>query len=242
MQNICDVTSQQWFAYFQKNAKNLLRIPWNTSYLLSEQEKARVISSIQQFELGENSEGKTFRRKALVYAERHDPAYMDALDLFIKEEQRHSATLRRFLEDAKEPTLTKHWVDGVFRKLRKMMDIEVEVIVLLTAETIAMVYYRRLKDATRSPVLQTICEQILLDEAQHINFQSSSLFKIRNAHSWVRKQIMPFTHAFLLLGTSVLVWWQHHSVLSFGQYTLPRFVYEVFLVFHKSHVVSTGRA
>lgn len=85
------------------------------------------------------------------------------------------------------------------------MDIEVEVIVLLTAETIAMVYYRRLKDATHSPILQTICEQILRDEAQHINFQSSLLYKIRRVHSWLRKQVMPPAHAFLLLGTSILV-------------------------------------
>ncbi|MEP7167280.1 MAG: ferritin-like domain-containing protein [Candidatus Woesebacteria bacterium] len=242
MKNIHTITSTEWLTYFQKNTRNLLRIPWESPYKLTPEEKERVIASVQQFELGENAEGKTFKRKALPFAKQHDPIYMDALDLFIKEEQRHSATLRRFLQKTEQPTLENHWVDSVFRRLRKLLDIEVEVLVLLTAEIIAMVYYGRLKAATDSPVLQTICEQILLDETQHINFQSTALYKIRRNIWWIRRQVSPLVHATLLAGTACLVWWQHNSVLSSGNFSFRRFLYEVYLVFNKSHMVSSGRA
>jgi hypothetical protein len=240
MQNIYEVTSRQWFKHFQENAKNLLNIPWDSGYQLTSAEKKRVTASVQQFELGENAEGKTFKRKARVYAEKHDPAYMDALDLFIKEEQRHSLTLRRFLQKTEQPTLEKHWVDSVFRKLRKFLDIEVEVIVLLTAEIIAMVYYGQLQLATNSPVLITICKQILLDETRHINFQSSSLYKIRQTHHFLRKITMTAAHSVLLGGTSLLVWWQHHSVLSYYKKSYFKFLRDVMLVFYKSQRVSWG--
>lgn len=241
MKKIYEVSSSEWFEYFKHNAANLLSIPWDSSYVLSPVEKKRVIDSVKMFELGENSEGKTFRRKARVYAEKHDPDYMDALDLFIKEEQRHSATLRRFLQNTKEETLTKHWVDTVFRKLRKLIDIEVEVIVLLTAETIAMVYYKRLQEATQSPVLFAICKQILLDETRHINFQSSSLYKIRQHQPFARNVAMTVAHFILMLGTTVLVWREHNSVLSFNKQSYFQFLKEIWWVFRKSELIAWGR-
>jgi hypothetical protein len=182
MPNIADIPSSQWIKYFTYNASHLLSIPWEDPYELTPTERRFVVPSIQQFELGEKSEGKTFLKKAAIYAAKHDPDYLGAVELFIKEEQRHSATLRRFLQGHHEPTLEKYWVDSIFRYLRKLFDIEMEVMVLLSAETIAMVYYRCLKYATKSPVMQKICTQILQDESQHINFQACALAKIHKVH------------------------------------------------------------
>lgn len=241
MKNIYQVSSLEWFEYFTYNASHLTSIPWKSHYKLTTAENKRVISSIQVFELGENSEGKTFKRKAEKYAQKYDPDYMKALDLFIKEEQRHSATLRRFLQNTKQATLKNHWVDTIFRRLRKLMDIEVEIIVLLTAETIAMVYYGRLQEATNSPVLFTICKQILLDETRHINFQSSSMYKVRQNHHFIRNVSMTITHFILLLGTTLLVWWQHNSVLSFVKKSYFQFLREILWVFYKSEAIAWGK-
>jgi len=45
-------------ALLHKNAASLLPIPWDCSYRLSECEYGAVIPSIQEFQLGESSEGK----------------------------------------------------------------------------------------------------------------------------------------------------------------------------------------
>jgi hypothetical protein len=43
---------------------------------------------------------------------------LDAQMLFIKEEQRHSEYLGRFLDSQSTPRLSKLWIDKIFRKIR----------------------------------------------------------------------------------------------------------------------------
>src|SRR5262249_41548303 len=98
-------------------------------------ERANVAESIQQFQLGENSEGRAFLQRGEEHARRAgDPWFVPALSLFIAEEQRHAAWLGRFLDRERIPHLKRHWVDGVFRGLRKLAGLEVCVTVLVTAE------------------------------------------------------------------------------------------------------------
>ncbi len=77
-------------------------------------------------------------------------------------------------------TTEKLWIDNVFRHLRKMMGLECEVIILVTAEMIALSYYTALSNATKSELLKTICSQMLNDELKHVVLQSDTLFRISN--------------------------------------------------------------
>jgi len=72
-------------------------LPWDDGYRLSGAERAVVIGSIQQFQLGENAQG----RRLLERAKAEDAEYLQALRLFIKEEQRHSELLCRLLDSGR---------------------------------------------------------------------------------------------------------------------------------------------
>src|SRR5271156_803126 len=147
-----------WVRYFRANAESLLAVPWQRGAELTALEKADIAESVQIFQLGESSEGRHFLKCAQDYAARAgDPAYVEAIRLFIREEQRHARDLGRFLTAAAVPLLRRSWPDTVFRWLRHGVRLESSIMVVLVAEVIAMVYYDALGRATRSAVLRRIC-------------------------------------------------------------------------------------
>ena len=84
-------------------------------------------------------------------------------------------SLGQFLDREGIPRLKHHWVDEVFRKLRRFSGLEFSISVLIVAEVVSSVYYKALKFATKSRILQQICNQILWDEKHHLQFQASAL-------------------------------------------------------------------
>src|SRR5262249_28644005 len=132
-----------WLSYFRSNQAEPLEIPWN-KVIAPPPELARfLIPSLQQFQLGEGARGVTFltlgRRDA---EQRVDLDFVETLALFIAEEQRHSAMLARYLRSIGAPILERHWVDSIFRRMRKFAGLECMVTVLVTAEILSVPYYR----------------------------------------------------------------------------------------------------
>ncbi len=99
----------------------------------------------------------------------------EAMVLFVREEQRHSAVLGLFLNQELIPQLKTHWVDLAFRKVRNLAGYELMLTFLVCAEFIAVPYYTAIHDATSSAVLRRIARRILLDEAQQLEFQADNL-------------------------------------------------------------------
>ena len=211
--------TQSWFEYFRQNTWPAT--PWDDPYRLTREERIAVISSIRQFQLGEGSEGNAFVERARRFG--GDPEFIPTLRLFIQEEQRHSASLGRFLDLHNCPWLKKHWLDLVFRRIRRMAALELIVTVLVSAEIIAVPYYRALHNATRSPLLRALCGQILLDEAAHLRYQAGTLARLRHGRSAVRRALTELFHALLLQGTVLAVWLEHRTVFLRGGYTLAAF-------------------
>ena len=99
----------------------------------------------------------------------------EAMQRFIREEQRHSAVLGLFLDRESIPRLHHHWVDHLFRRIRNLAGFELMLTVLVTAEFIAIPYYTAIHDATKSECLRKIARRILNDEVQHLEFQADNL-------------------------------------------------------------------
>jgi hypothetical protein len=218
-------TSLEWLAYFTLNTVEPT-MPWLDSYRLTSHERARVGPSIQQFQLGESSEGRGLLRRARRYAETSgDGQFAEAISLFIQEEQRHSRLLGRFLDLHSVPRLPRHWVDSVFRQVRALAGLEMCMRVLATAEIIAVPYYKALGKATASPLLEKICASILTDEAAHLSFQGFVFAMLGQGRPAWRQELINTLHSVFLRGTVVVVWLQHGSVIraagcSFGAFNL----------------------
>jgi hypothetical protein len=144
-------SSREWAEHFRANEKPEA-LPREGSRL-SEAEREAVVASVQEFQLGESSEGRHLHWLAAEYARQTgDEDYLRAVEYFIREEQRHSRYLRDFLALEGFGTVKRRWADTIFRRLRNLAGLEVSIGVLLTAEIIAKVYYAGLKGATSSPV------------------------------------------------------------------------------------------
>lgn len=191
-----------WKNYFETNQTHFANLDWDAADLLASEEKTLIASSIKQFQKGENSEGKNLMQYARQWG---DIDYLQTIKLFIKEEQQHALVLGKFMAKHGIDKLRSHWTDTVFRRLRKLGSLENSVMVLITAEIIAAVYYKALKRVTDSVLLRSICKQILIDELMHINFQSYTLRQFYLKRSTPGKMSSRLIHRLLMIGTTFIV-------------------------------------
>jgi hypothetical protein len=217
-------TSAQWREYFARNCEESNLLTCEAHVRLGDREKQAVFKSIQAFQLGESSEGLHLYHCALEYGQKTgDVQYVEAIKLFIREEQRHAQYLARFMGLANIPLTRKVFIDGVFRMLRKLAGLECSVSVLITAEIIAKVYYRALHDATQSNFLKAICSQVLSDEKMHVQFQAERLAIIRKHRKRPTLLITNFLQQFLFAGTIWVVWMKCKDTLRTANYTAASF-------------------
>ncbi|HEY4948983.1 MAG TPA: ferritin-like domain-containing protein [Candidatus Acidoferrales bacterium] len=222
--------SASWRHYFLSRAAASDPLPWNDPTALTREEAQCIQSSIQQFQLGEGSSGRRLLKRGQDYATA-DPHFVDALALFVKEEQRHSAYLLRFMQRESIPAASSHWVDTVFRRLRVLAGLELSLRVLVSAEIIAIPYYRALGAATRSPLLQAICDRILKDEAAHLRFQTSMISRVSARRLYFADRIVSKMHRLFLLITCLVVWFEHGRVFRASGYARAGFLAETFWEF-----------
>jgi 1,2-phenylacetyl-CoA epoxidase catalytic subunit len=209
------MTESDWVRYFRANAAAPC-LPWDDGYLLSGAERAVVIQSIQQFQLGESAQGRRLLERAKVL----DAEYVQALRMFIQEEQRHSALLGRFLASQGARCLRRHWVHAAFRRLRGWAGLELRMRVLATAEVLAIPYYTALRDATSSPLLRSICCRILAEEAEHLRFQAFTFGRLGSRRAALLRALTRAAHRCFLMATTLFVWMEHAQVFRAGGYSL----------------------
>jgi len=218
-------SSAEWVDYFLTNARQQKPIPWDEPVDLSPAEIAAVIPSLRAWQLGETSDGRHLLAAARDYAAKiGDPDFIDAVRLFIAEEQRHGGALGRFLDAAGISRAKANWGDSLFRAARYIIPrMEVWATPVVMVETHALIYYNAIRRATGSAILRRICEQILADEVPHIRFQCERLAILhRNRREWLRALTMQCHRAFFVL-ISLAVWAGHRDALRAGGYRFGRF-------------------
>jgi hypothetical protein len=220
----CVSPFEHWHRHFWNNRGGFSSLPWRDSYRLTARELLLAGRSIQQFQLGEYARGRGLMRRAASQPDLASaPGFMPALELFIAEEQGHSSMLGLFLDRECIPRLSRHWIDGAFRRLRKLAGLDVCMMTLATAEVLAIPFYRALRDATRSPLLRAICARILRDEAAHLNFQALTIGLLRRAAGEKARAAQEFLHSVLFHVTALLLWQQHRAVFRTGGWSFRRF-------------------
>lgn len=226
--------SASWCRHFLAAGTATDRLPWDDPTTLSCKESRRIQSSIQQFQLGEGSSGRRLLQGGREFANATaDPDFLEALALFVSEEQRHSGYLLRFIEREGIPASSKHWVDTVFRRLRVLAGLELSLRVLVSAEIIAIPYYRALGAATQSPLLQAICARILRDEDSHLRFQASMLSRLSASRPLFFDRIVSAMHRAFLIVTCYVVWLEHGRVFRAAGYSREGFLAEAFWEFDR---------
>lgn len=215
-----ETDASPWLAYFRHNRTQRLPIDWESTYRLTDREKATISHSIRTFQLGESSEGAHLMALSRQYAaQQGDRHWVAIVKLFIGEEQRHAHDLKRFMDTQGMAIARRHWSDSIFRRLRRLTNLEMAFTVLLTAELIATVYYSALGRATQSPTLHQLCTQIVQDEEHHVAFQSESIAQLRRAYPRWRNTLVDVALQVFIRVTAIAVWLDHRPVLQAAGYT-----------------------
>ena len=213
-----------WNKYFEHNNSHLIKLDYSNNKELAEEEKELITPSIRAFQIGEGSEGKHLKKVVEKFGKRtNDEEYIKAMDWFILEENRHSMTLKKYMEIYGIKPIEKNWIDNVFRFLRKLMGLECEVVVLVTAEMIALSYYTALSNATNSKLLKDICSQMLHDELRHVVFQSYTLHKISRRRNKIINKFVRGIRKFLMRITLNVVWIKYKDLFKKGNYSKETF-------------------
>lgn len=220
------VTSRRWQDHFLGNSVDPeASMPWSAGAGLTEAEARAVVVSLQAWQLGETSEGGHLLAAARRYAAKiSDPEFLPAVKLFIAEEQRHGELLGRFLDLHGAGRIRRNWGDTAFRLLRYALpNLEIWTTVVIGVETLALIYYRAVMQASRSRLLQAICRQILKDEVYHLRFQYERLAQMQAGRGVVGRWITLRLQRVLFFATTIAVWVGHRRALRAGGFPLRRY-------------------
>jgi hypothetical protein len=219
-----------WASHFAANDwTDSHEMDWDAAPHLTAAESELISKSLKQFQLGENAEGRTLKAGAVKFAAaRGIPHLADSTQFFIREEQRHSRVLGRFLLREGVALSERDPIDGAFRWLRKLAGFELSVTVLSTAECIAVPYYSALRDSTTSELLQRICNAILRDEALHLCYQGHVLALFSRERGFWSESITRTLNRLLLLGAGCVVYAQHASLFRAAGMPLEKFLGRAF--------------
>ena len=211
------LTSKEWIAHFQQNAtKN--RIDFSLSPGISKEELGPILPSLQAWQLGETSDGLHLMKAATRYACRiGDLDYTEAVRLFIKEEQKHGNNLGRYLDAIGQSRIGFNWGDHLFRRIRYFnTSMEIWTLAVISVESTAQIFYRAIKDASSCSLLQQICNDILIDEADHIRFQSERIAIIFSSKKTFGRCMAPLIYSIFFILTSLVVWFAHRKAFVAG--------------------------
>jgi hypothetical protein len=228
-------TSLYWKEHFRHNLTKK-RIDWSTGPSITQEEKRNILYSLKAWQLGETSEGKHLLAAATRYSKKiDDPEYVEAIRLFIKEEQKHGANLGAYIDMLGEERVKKDWGDSLFRKIRYFnKSMELWTITVIIVESAAQIFYAALRDATRCKLLKSICQDILIDEANHIKFQNERMYNIFQRKSFYNKAVSIGFYAILFFGTMHAIWWGHRKAFLAGGISRTDFFRMMYYKFFKS--------
>ena len=84
------------------------RVDWTMNPVITKSETASILQSLQACQLGETSDGAHLINASTLYANKiQDLNYIDAVKLFIKEEQKHGNNLGKYLDTIEKLRIKK---------------------------------------------------------------------------------------------------------------------------------------
>ncbi len=228
-------TSKNWIAHFKNNAE-IQRVNWNLSPTATGHEIQTILPSLQAWQLGETSDGANLIAASTKYANRiGDPDYIEAVKLFIAEEQKHGNNLGRYLDAIGKPRVQKDWGDSLFRKVRYFnTSMELWTLAVIVVESTAQIFYQALKDATRCQLLKQICTDILIDEAPHIRFQTERLAVIFEAKTTLGKWLRKYIYKLFFYLTALVIWLAHKQLFKAGGNTFRSYSHKMRTKYYKT--------
>lgn len=232
----------RWIEHFEQNAAVHAEvdaaIEFDAKCQLPDGMRRPLIESVRRFQLGESGDGHQLLSKA---AAAGDAEYLGAAKLFIGEEQQHAALLLRLLGYLGGEPMSRHWSDAVFVRLRRLMGLRTELMVLTVAEVVALSYYAGLAASGPDSVVRAVAARIVDDEHAHVEFQQQRLAAGFAASSRAIRWLAFCLWWVTAIGATTVVALDHGRLLDAIGYRRVRFVRDVLRDFAKVAAAVTLR-
>ena len=212
-----------WHKYFDERCAVELEAPYDEQFADAPGREA-IARSVERFELGESGDGANLKRLATATG---DSTYARTIELFVDEEGQHARWLGVLRERFGGTKLESHWTDAVFVMLRHIGGLRREICVLLTAEIVALSYYRVLALAYDDGVLRAACDRILRDERGHVAFHRAALGCEFSTMPGPMRTLAVLTWRAFVAVTAKVVAWDHREVLALAGVSRRDFEIEV---------------
>ncbi|SEH81020.1 Ferritin-like domain-containing protein [Mycolicibacterium rutilum] len=222
-----------WVRRFEDNAQLHARadaaIGFDERCSLPDELRTPLIDSVRRFQLGESGDGEQLLAKSA-----DDPEYRCAAELFVAEEQQHAELLLRLLGYLGGQPMAQHWSDAVFVRLRRLMGLRTELMVLTVAEVVALSYYGGLASACPDPVVRAAAARILADERAHVRFHEQRLRGGFADSSAAARALACTLWWITAIGATAVVAYDHGRLLAALGYRRHRFARDILGDFAKT--------
>ncbi len=111
--------------------------------------------------------------------------------------------------------------------MRKLINLEFQVQILLTAELIAEAYYDLLRQKVEDPVVKQACRRILKDEVGHLAFHGAFFQSWMKESSSLWRVLWKVQFKLILFITRWVVWFDHRTCFAALGVTRSEFSHRV---------------
>lgn len=167
--------------------------------------------SLPTFQVGESGDGQRLRAAAQTTS---DPAYCNAIDYFVIEEQEHARLLGLILDALDQPLIDSHWTDVVFVFLRHGAGLRAELLILMVAELVSLGYYETLALGCGSAPVAEIFNRIAEDEKRHLEFHFETMPPLLRQWSTPTRLLIRAGWTVVAASSAVLVAIDHRQVFA----------------------------
>ena len=203
-------STERWLKYFEENRELQSSISLPGKISLEPSLSIPLIRSLQRFQIGETGDGRHLKKNAGKVA---DPAYLQCIDLFIKEEQSHGQILGEIIRAMDGSLISWHWSDFVFICLRRMFGLKTEIFILLIAELIGKCFYKTVADNVEDDLMSNAFAIIVCDEIAHLRFHAEFLQQRMAKYSWSQKSIVHYAWSLIFYSACFVFVLDHKSAL-----------------------------
>jgi hypothetical protein len=210
------MNSAHWRDYFHHDQFHHQEPDWNSPVIIDSARALRLAASLARYQLVERSDGTTLLKVAR-RAYPSEEAYCEALALYVRSEGWHGVLLERLIRRLGGQTLAQHWSHALFSIVRRALGARVAIEILVVGEIVCTSYFRLLRRHVGDPVVRQVCEQLLRDEAVHLDFHRERLAADQQGWGLVRHMLWAWRFRAITICATTLAWLDHGKVLrSFG--------------------------
>lgn len=206
------MNTHRWIQHFRQNKRHRVEPQWHTPIRLDLRTIARVLPSLEQFQLGDGGgpacliahDAESFRGSS--------EDIRALVDLWFAEEKEHSRLLSCAVQRFGGRLIRSHWSFTAFCFCRRVLGVRFELQVLLLTEIVSTAYYRVLRRHIDDDAVRALCSLILRDEAGHIAFHRARLAAVPD-RGVLRNLIWALQFWLCGFGAATMLWINHRGAL-----------------------------